>query len=180
LASDDLPVSGLQYADAHGAGWAGLRAPGTLWEHVGLAGVDLTGADLRGAMFRHCCLDGALLDRADLTDARLVMCSFDGATLRGAVLADAITIGCTFAGADVAGARGYAACRDLVVEMLRRSIGDDLEAIEVVGAVAVQRKWCYAEWWELLADRPRLRQLGLEIFATMPGSGCLEEFHRPD
>jgi uncharacterized protein YjbI with pentapeptide repeats len=75
LASDP-PVSGLRYADAHGARWAGLAAPGTLWEHVGLGRADLTGADLRGARLAGADLRGSLF----LTQAQLDAATGDADT----------------------------------------------------------------------------------------------------
>ena len=104
------------------------------------------------------------------------MCSLDGASLRDCNFDDAVTVGCSFAGASLDGARKFASCRDIVVEILRRAAGEDREALEVVGAVALHRPWCYEEWWELLAGRPALRERALEAFAAYPESGFAERF----
>jgi Pentapeptide repeats (8 copies) len=175
----DLAGAEIRFADARQARFDGLRAPQSFWEHASLRQADLTGADLRGATLRGCTLEAARLDGADLTDARLVMCSFDRASLRDCRLTDAVTVGCSFADADLTGARAFATCRDIVVEVLQRAVGTEQEPLEVIGAVALYRPWCYQDWWHALARRPHLRQRALDIFAAYPDSGFAEHFTAP-
>lgn len=172
----------VRFADAHGVNFAAAEMGGSRWEHVQLRDADLSGTDLRRAIFRNCSLEGVRLDDADCSDAALMNCSFDGASFRRCNLAGATTVGCSFADAELEAARNFSTCRDIVVEVLRRAVGDDREDLGVVGAIALERSWCWEHWAEKLT--PEQRRRGLKIFAKYRDSGCaaalrLPAMHKP-
>lgn len=167
----------VRFADAHGIDLASAEMGGSRWEHVQLRDADLSGADLRRAIFRNCSLEGVRLDDADLSEAALMSCSFDSASFHRCNLADATTVGCSFADAELEAARNFSTCRDIVVEVLRRAAGDDPEDLGVVGAIALERSWCWEHWAEKLT--PEQRRRGLKIFAAYRDSGCAAALRLP-
>jgi hypothetical protein len=158
----------IRFADARAAELGGADLTGTLLQHVDLTHADLRGASLRGATLRDCDLEGARLDGADLTNASLLRCAGDGASLQRARLTDAVTVACSFVDASVEGARDFATCRDLVVELLRREARDPGE-LAVIAEVAFDRRLCYDEWRERLTPQQHARAVA--AFARYPESG---------
>jgi uncharacterized protein YjbI with pentapeptide repeats len=169
----------LRWANGSGAQMKGVQARNSFIEYVSFRRADLRDADFSQATLRHCAFNESLVDGADFTDARLSHCSFDGASLRGCQFHGAVTVDCSFTDAVLEGAREFATARDLVVEILRRGCADDLQALEVVGAVALRRAWCWEHWTAYLLDRPRLLHLAATIFNAYPESGCAEALATP-
>ena len=164
----------FQQVSAAQTSFAGARGDGSIWTLA-----DLTGADCARIQLREAFVRGSLLERADFTDAdlsgiRLIDSTCTDASFRGATLDDANTSGSRFARAMFEGARRFSRCREIVVEILSREIGDDLERAKLVGALSMNADWCYREWAQLLALQPYYRQTAVEIFGRYPESGFIE------
>jgi uncharacterized protein YjbI with pentapeptide repeats len=156
------------------ASLAGARCAESIWRQA-----DLTGAECMNAGWREAYVGNALLERADFADAdltllRLIDCNCAGASFRGADFARANTAYSRFTDAHFEGAKRFSRCREIVVEILAREIGDDTARARLVGALALQRDWCYAEWAQMLAQEPHQREAALELFRRYPDSGFRE------
>jgi hypothetical protein len=154
----------LSGADLSGAGLS--QASLTLVE---LGRANLSRCDLRRSTWTSCIADDAVLAGADLTGGAFVACRFDGADFTGASLR-ADTQHSTFARARFENAEMFAWSREVVVEILARAV-DDLEAVKMVGAVALRQEWCYDTWRSILAGVPQHRDLALRILGPYPDSG---------
>jgi hypothetical protein len=136
-----------------------------------LSGSNLSGADLYGAMMRGCLLERARLEGANLSRSKLIYSNCSDTNFRNARFMWANTIGSTFEGADFSGAKKFFLCREILVEILKREMGNDFERVKLVGAIAVGARWCYPEWKQLLESQPQYRDLALEILQRYPDSG---------
>jgi uncharacterized protein YjbI with pentapeptide repeats len=156
------------------ASLAGAHANASVWRHADLTVADCTGLELREALMGTCLFERADLTDADLSLIRLIDCTCTEATFRGTTFNEANTAGSRFARAQFAGARQFFRCREIVVEILSREIGDDLERAKLVGALAMHADWCYPEWAQILTLQPHYRQVAVEIFRQYPESGFLQ------
>jgi hypothetical protein len=170
----DLRRASLSCVGARGACFADARLDEAFAEHVDLTGADLSRASLRNALLRVCTLTRADLGGVDLTEGRLVGCECTDTGFRDALFEEASATDSTFDRAEFAGAKRFFLCREIVVELLKRELGDDLERTMLVGALAIERGWCYAEWARILAERPGARRAAVEAFRRYPASGCAE------
>jgi uncharacterized protein YjbI with pentapeptide repeats len=161
----------FRHVIAPGARFSGASARRSFFEHADLSGCDFSRTTLCHVVLKQSTASGAMFDDADLSDAAIVGCNCDGASLRGAQLSGLITPDSTFRGAQLHAARRFWRARELVVEVLRQAIGDDPERVQVVGAVALQRAWCYPEWAQMLRSRPYLLDEAIEVFEDHPASG---------
>lgn len=164
----------FEMVSAGSARLIGARVRDAFWEQVNLTGADLSRADLSRTTLRGARLESARLDDAVLTGGSLVYCYCEGASFRDSLLDLFNTIGSSFGGTDLTGARRFFLSRELVVEMLRREMGSDVELIKLIGAASVNPRWCYPEWKRILESDPEHRQAILNIFAHSPASGCFE------
>jgi hypothetical protein len=169
-----LEKASFRFSSARGASFASAHCRHVYGEHVDLTHANFSHVDLRQATLHQCTLQHTLLNDADLTDSVLNQCNCDDSSFRGALLEGAMAVGSTFARADLDQARRFSTCREMIVEVLRREIGDDVERAKFVGAVAIGRQWCYEEWANMLAFQPQFRALALEIFRRYPESGFVE------
>ena len=175
----DLAGVQARFCDLAGADLGGATAAGSFWQHCSLRGVRLREADLTDATLVDCDLSGADLRAARLAGARLLRCSLESARLGDCELDDATMVGCSLADAELHGVRNATTARDLVVEVLRRRAGDDLELLRWVGLVALRRDWCYEEFAQALDGDPALRAMALECFSELPHSGLAEALASP-
>ena len=168
----------LELVDATSVCLAGARAARTRWELADLTLADLTGADLSRSLFRSCQLERARLDEADLTLSTMACCNCRDARFCGALIDRVNATGTDLDGADFSGARQFCTCREVIVELMRREMGDDLTRAKFVGAFAFVEKWCYAEWARILEFEPHYRELVCELFRRYPESGFVEALER--
>lgn len=92
------------------------------------------------------------------------------------------THGSSFSGADFTGARRFFLSREIIVEILRKAVGSDVEKAGAVGMITVAPELCYTDWKRLLEARPHLKEAALEALSAYPDSGfsrALENGWRP-
>lgn len=166
-----LSKTRLELVDAGSASFASAVAAESRWWGTNLTGANFTNADLRRASLSGTVLQSARFDGANLSRTTLADCVADDASFRDASLTWSNTSGTGFAGADFTGAKQFFLCREIVVEILSRNIGNDAECAKLVGAAALMPKWCYPEWKEILAIQTEYRDLALRIFERYPESG---------
>jgi fluoroquinolone resistance protein len=169
-----LDGASFRHVMASNALFDGATCEDAFFEQVDLAGATLRSAALRGTVFKETSLVQARLDAADLTDTKFLHCQAEGVSLRGALLAGAITPGSSFEDADLTDARRFTRCRELVVEVLRREAGNDPLHFQLLGALAIKRDWCYAEWSNVLSSFPQCQDVVLQVFGRFPHSGLME------
>ena len=168
-----LEEASFQRVTARGADLTGSLATGSFWEQVDLVAADLSGIDLQVATLRGCLLDRARLDGANLAQANLLQCCCDEASFRNVDFEWSNTLGSTFLAADFTGARRFMVNREVIAELLRREVGDDLAKAEFAGAVAIGRAWCYPEWKAEFESRSELGAFTEQVFQRFPRSGVL-------
>ena len=164
----------LELIYAGSASFAGAEASGTRWEMVDLTGADFANANLRRSVVRGCALESARLDGADLSDGMLVHSNAGGASFRKTCLMWTSTVGTSFTGADFTEARAFFLCREIVAEIIKREAPAEPELVNMVGAIIMNRKWCYPEWKQFLEEQPKYRELAFAIFNRYPDSGCAQ------
>ncbi len=172
----------LELVHAGSASFAGARASGTRWETVDLTGADFADANLSRSVIRGCALESARFDGADLSDGMLVYSNAGRASFRKACLMWTNTVGTSFVKADFTEARAFFLCREIVAEIIKREATADPELVNIVGAIIMNRKWCYPEWKRYLEVQPKYRELAFAIFGRYPDSGCakaLQDGWRP-
>jgi hypothetical protein len=170
----DLRGAELTAVSAAGASLRGINGAGLTWSNGNLATAVLADAQLSETTWNACVLDDADLRHADARSSRWVGCSLAGADLDGSDWDGALTPGTRCPRALLGGARRFAWCRELVLEVLRLHLGDDLERAQVLAAAMVATEWCYPRWERWLAEHRSYRDLAYRIFADYPQSGCLE------
>lgn len=164
----------FQQVSAVGASFAGARCADAAWSHLDCTSADFTRAQLQRALARVSLFEQADFTDADLSGIRLIDCTCSGASFCGTAWGDANTSGSRFVRAQFEDARRFSRCREIVVELLSREVGDDLERAKLVGALALHDGWCYPEWAGILALQPHYRRAVAEIFRRYPRSGCDE------
>jgi len=117
-------------------------------------------ASRRQSIFRECRFDGADLHDADLRGANLRGANLTGANLTDANLTDANLSGANLVGVDLGGAKINWQSHALVVEILRREAGDDVDKRKIAGLILVSTDWC---WEKFLAIDEPLRDWALGV-----------------
>jgi hypothetical protein len=85
-------------------------------------------------------------------------------------------VGTSFRDANFDEAENLIACREIIVEILRRHVPREIEQLQLIGAVMLMRHWCYAEWKAYLTtpDMETYFNQALEIFNLYPQSGTFQ------
>jgi hypothetical protein len=172
----------FELVHAGSASFAGAQASRTRWEMVDLTGADFANANLSRSVVRGCALESARFDGANLSDGMLVYSNAGGASFRKACFMWTNTVGTSFVEADFTEARDFFLCREIVAEILKRGAAAEPELVNTVGAITMNRKWCYPEWKQYLEAQPKYRELAFAIFSRYPDSGCtkaLQDGWRP-
>lgn len=176
-----LVRSELRFVDGIGVSVQHADAADSSWQHCCLLHLDAEHAHLARARFTNCALDRASFVSANLRQGALIACSCNDADFADANLAATETLDSTFGGARLTTARLFAGSHELIVEVLRRHVDrDDVEAHQVIGAVATMRHWCYADWKQFLTtpDMVGYYSLAQSIFEMYPRSGAARALER--
>lgn len=174
LRGANLEQTTFQQVSAMQASFAEARCGDSMWSFVDGTAADFTRARLPRALWRDSRFERANFTGVDLSGIRLIDSTCTGAWFQQSNWADANTSGTRFVRAEFEGAQRFFACREIVVEILGREVGDDLERAKLVGALALHENWCYPDWAEILARQPQYRQAAEAVFRRYPRSGFLE------
>ncbi|MCC6999318.1 MAG: pentapeptide repeat-containing protein [Deltaproteobacteria bacterium] len=178
LVDSDLSGSRLRWCNARGARLDGASAPRVHWDQVDFTLASLQRVNLASSLLSSCVFEDADLSGVDLRHGKLVHSNCDRARFADAECQGAITPASTFGAADLRSTRHFARCREMVAEVLSRHAGESFELNALVGAVAVNGRWCYDEWAHFLASRPDVVQRALDAFTDHPRSGFAESLRR--
>lgn len=146
----------------------------SFWEYVDLTGTQFLEANLKDSTIYMSNLAQADLTDVDLIGGKLIKCNCDEVKFDRAVLEDVITLGSSFKNVDFSHTKQFTICREIIVEILRQEIADDVEQIKIVGSILLNRRWCYPEWAKILAHQNNFLQLAIKIFNRYPESGVVE------
>ncbi|BEP13951.1 hypothetical protein acdb102_22620 [Acidothermaceae bacterium B102] len=174
-------LSGARFSlvNARGADFSAVLGKQAAWERSDLTGATFVESKLERASITSCGLEHAILDRADLSFASLAYSNLDGASFCQSLLMRAETFGVVdLDRTDLSTTRQFAYCREMVIEVLRRSLGDDLETVQWLGAAILSRLWCYPKWLDLLRHYPVHLESVMTVFSQYPDSGCQEALSR--
>jgi len=159
----DLPEQYEWGINLRGANLGGAYLRGADLDGADLCDANLRGANLRGADLGDANLGDAYLRGANLGDAYL-----GGANLRGANLDGAHLCGADLCGANLGGAIINWNSHDLIVELLKRAAGDDIDKLKLTGLILLMREWCWGKFLKL--DEP-LAEWALGVLAEYVKDG---------
>jgi Pentapeptide repeats (8 copies) len=165
------------HVDASGACFAGAKGAFHA-DRSTFRNADFSDASLEGASWFGCSFDKASFDRADLSRAVVGYCTAKEASFHSCKMMWLHSRGTSYEGADLTHARSFFISREIVIEIVRRALGSDIHAIQLLGQLAYDDRWCYPEWKSYLEKSPMLWDLALAIFARYPESGCAQALQR--
>jgi uncharacterized protein YjbI with pentapeptide repeats len=148
----------------------------SVWRHDNLLHAQFAKANLVNARFQNCTIEEASFAGANLSGGAIVDSACNRASFARGILANLETVGSSFREANFEEAESLIACREIVVEILRRHVTPEIEKLQLIGAVMLMRHWCYAEWKAYLTtpDMEKYYRYALEIFKLYPRSGTFQ------